>query len=127
MSSAQQRQIDQLVATVRALQARLDRIERPQTNSWIRSQRGSGEAGRFILLANPTGGATGPTGAPMTAAAQIVQADDPTIEIEASVTLYLDFDMFADLVEGDYGPAVKDARGKWMAANAGCNTSGGSS
>jgi len=91
------------------------------------SSRGGGDAGRFILTTTPTGGATGPTGAPMTAAAQIVQADDPTIEIEASVTLYLDFDMFGDLIDGDYGVAVKDSRGKWIAVNAPCSTSGGSS
>ena len=92
-----------------------------------RTSGGRTDAGRFILLTTPTGGATGATGAPMTATAQIVQADNPTIEIEDSVFLYLDYDMFGDLVEGDYGNAVKDARGKWIAVNAPCSTTGGSS
>jgi hypothetical protein len=83
---------------------------------------GRSDAGRFILTSTPTGGSTGPTGAPRTATANIVQADSPATTIESGVTLYLNFDMYSDLTSGDYGDAVKDARGKWMAVNAPCSS-----
>lgn len=79
-----------------------------------------GAAGRFILLDTPSGGATGSLGTSMTAAAKIVREDNPTEIIEASITLYLEYDLFSDLVAGNYGPAVKDAYGNWIAVNAPC-------
>lgn len=79
-----------------------------------------GAAGRFVLKTTPTGGATGSLGVSMTATAKIVREDDPTESIEPSTTLYLEYDLFSDLVTGDYGPAVKDAYGNWIAVNAQC-------
>lgn len=79
-----------------------------------------GAAGRFILLSDPTGGATGSLGASMTATAKIVREDDTSEVIEASTTLYLEYELFSDLVAGNYGPAVKDAYGNWIAVNAPC-------
>lgn len=81
---------------------------------------GGGAAGRFILQTNPTGGATGSLGVPMTATAKIVREDNPTESIEPSATLFLEYDLFSDLVTGDYGPAVKDQFGNWIAVNAPC-------
>lgn len=84
---------------------------------------GGGDAGRFVLVTNPTGGATGPLGASMTASANIYQEDSPTTILMSDVLLYLEYDLFNDLVISDYGPAVKDARGKWIAVNAACAVS----
>jgi hypothetical protein len=89
---------------------------------------GGGDAGRFVLSTTPTGGATGALGDYMTATADIYQTDAGGVVsiLEEDVTLLLDYEMFADLVSGDYGPAVKDARGRWLAVNAPCQVSGGS-
>jgi len=90
--------------------------------------RGRADAGRFVLSTTPTGGATGALGAYMTATAEIYQTDasgNLTV-LEEDVTLLLDYEMFADLISGDYGNAVKDARGRWLAVNAPCQVSGGS-
>lgn len=86
---------------------------------------GGGDAGRFVLETTPTGGATGATGACMTASANIYKEDDPTTILMSDVLLYLEYDMFNDLTSGAYGPAVKDARGKWIAMNAQCAISAG--
>lgn len=117
-----QRQVDLLKATCLELQKQVDRLTRPPKNSWI-SRAGGGEAGRFVLTTDPAGGATGATGDYMTATADIYKAEDDgsVTLLVADVTLYLDYEMFADLRDGDYGPAVKDARGKWLAHNARCD------
>ncbi len=81
-----------------------------------------GDVGRFILVEDPEGGSSGPTGDPMTAFCYIVREDDPTITINDGTTLYLNYDMFSDLEDGDYGTAVKDVRGHWIAVNAPCST-----
>lgn len=114
------------------LQRRLAEVERmqkqllaPKSKARIITGGGDGEAGRFVLTTTPTGGATGATGAYMTATADIykVATDGSVSLLFADVTLYLDYEMFLDLVSGDYGAAVKDARGKWVAVNAPCTTS----
>lgn len=80
------------------------------------------DTGRFILVEDPEGGSSGPTGDPMTAFCYIVREDDPTITINEGTTLYLNYDMFSDLEDGDYGIAIKDVRGRWIAVNAPCST-----
>lgn len=85
--------------------------------------RGGGDAGRFILQENPTGGATGAMGDYMVAEADIYQTDasgNVSLLVEG-VDLLLDFEMFGDLVSGNYGMCVKDARGFWLAVNAPCS------
>jgi len=88
----------------------------------IQFAQGGGDTGRFVLTTSPTGGATGPTGAYMTATATIYKAetDGSVTSLATGVTLYLDYEMFGDLEDGDYGYASKDARGKWIAVNAPC-------
>lgn len=98
--------------------ARTEPLRRPQMIG------GGGDVGRFILTTTPSGGSSGPTGLPMTATADIVQEDSPGTSIADGVTLYLNFDMFGDLEDGDYGQAVRDARGSWIALNAPCTTPG---
>jgi hypothetical protein len=90
--------------------------------------RGNADTGRFVLTTSPTGGATGPTGAYMTATATIYKAetDGSVTSLATGVTLYLDYETFSDLTIGDYGPASRDARGKWIAVNAPCLAEGGS-
>lgn len=116
-----QRQVDLLKATCLDLKKQVDRLSRPPKNSWI-GKAGGGEAGRFVLTTDPADGTTGATGDYMTATADIYKAEDDgsVTLLVADVTLYLDYEMFADLRDGDYGQAVKDARGKWIAVNAPC-------
>lgn len=89
---------------------------------------GGGDAGRFVLTTGLTGGATGALGNYSTATADIYQTDAGGVVsiLEEDVTLLLDYEMFADLGNGDYGLCVKDARGRWLAVNAPCETPGGS-
>jgi len=77
----------------------------------------SAGSARFVLTSDLTGGSSGPTGDYAAASANFY---DDSLNLLGEFSLQLNYDMFSDLVEGDFGEAVMNERGYWIAVNAPC-------